>query len=296
MEKFILINKFLEYLDNEKNYSSFTISSYAKDLIELMNLLNKKELNIEESDIKEYLNFLYNKKLNSNSICRKISTLKSFYNFLNLKGYTKTNPLENIGYPKKEKKLPKFVYYDELESIIEEAKIGEYGERNSLIVELLYATGLRVSELIEIKIKDINFSNRSIITLGKGSVERIVYFGCYAEEILNKYINSFRIEHLKNKKHDYLFINKNGDKITDRGIRLILDNILKRVSVKTKISPHSLRHTFATHLLDNGCDIKVVQELLGHKHLSTTEIYTHISNEKLREVYFKCHPRSGRNE
>lgn len=296
MEQFIYISKFLDYLDNEKNYSSFTISSYAKDLIELMNLLNKKELEIEESDIKDYLNILYDKKLNSSSICRKISTLKSFYNFLNLKGFIKINPLENIGYPKREKKLPKFVYYDELESIIEESKKGEFGERNSLIIELLYATGLRVSELIEIKIKDINFNNRSIITLGKGKVERIVYFGYYAEEILKKYINGFRKKYLKNKNHDFLFINKDGDKISDRGIRLILDNILKRVTIKIKISPHSLRHTFATHLLDNGCDIKVVQELLGHKHLSTTEIYTHISNEKLREVYFKCHPRSGKNE
>lgn len=296
MEKFIYINKFLEYLNNEKNYSDLTISSYKKDLIELINIINKEELKIEESDIKKYLNILYNKKLSSSSICRKISSLKSFYNYLNLKGYTKINPLENIGYPKREKKLPKFVYYDELESIIEEAKTGEFGERNSLMIELLYATGLRVSELVDIKIKDINFTNKSITALGKGSIERIVYFGDYAKDILNKYINDFRSKYLKNNKHDYLFINKNGDKITSRGVRLILDNILKRVTIKTKISPHSLRHTFATHLLDNGCDLKVVQELLGHKHLSTTEIYTHVSNERLREVYFKCHPRSGKNE
>jgi integrase/recombinase XerC len=199
----------------------------------------------------------------------------------------------DIGYPKKEKKLPKFVYYDELENIFEEAKKGKFGIRNSLIIELLYDTGVRVSELSNIKIKDIDYSNNSIRIMGKGSYERIVYFGEYAKNIIDEYLNNFRNSHLKNKIHEYLIINKNGDKITDRGIRKILDDILKGVSLKMHITPHSLRHTFATHLLENGCDIKVVQELLGHKHLSTTSIYTHVTNERLREVYLKCHPRSG---
>lgn len=292
--KYIYINKFEDYLINEKNYSNNTIISYNKDLIEFFEFINKNELEIQDEDIKEYLNDLYNKKLKVSSISRKISSLKSFYNYLIVKNILLNNPLEYIGYPKKEKKLPKFLFYDELDIIIEESKKGEFGLRNSLIIELLYATGLRVSELVNIKIIDIDFNNKNIRVLGKGSYERIVYFGDYAKEILEKYLYNFRKKLLKNKIHDYLFINKNGDKITDRGVRLILDNILKNVSVKTKISPHSIRHTFATHLLDNGCDIKVVQELLGHKHLSTTEIYTHVSNEKLREVYYKCHPRSGK--
>ncbi len=292
--KYIYINNFFEYLINEKNYSSYTIVSYKNDLLEFFKFINKNELDILESDIKNYLNELYNRNLKVSSISRKISALKSFYSYLITKNIITINPLEYIGYPKKEKKLPKFLFYDELEHIIEESKSGKFGLRNSLIIELLYATGLRVSELVNIKLNDIDLSSRKITVLGKGSYERVVYYGECAGEILNKYLNSFRNINVKNKKHDYLFINKNGDKITDRGVRLILDKILKNVSVKTKISPHSIRHTFATHLLDNGCDIKVVQELLGHKHLSATEIYTHVSNERLREVYYKCHPRSGK--
>ncbi len=289
-DKYIL--KFLDYLKFNKNYSELTIKSYDSDLTEFLNVIKKEINNANEEDVKVYLNYLYDKKDKATSISRKISVLKSFYKYLYKNNLVSKNIMFDIGYPKKEKKLPKFVYYNELESIINESGNGVFGVRNSLIIELLYATGVRVSELSNIKIKDIDFHNSSIRIMGKGSYERIVYFGDCAKSILNEYLNDFRNINLKNKNHDYLLINKNGDKITDRGIRKVIDDILKKVSLKTHISPHSLRHTFATHLLDNGCDIKVVQELLGHKHLSTTSIYTHVSNERLREVYLKCHPRS----
>ena len=154
---------------------------------------------------------------------------------------------------------------------------------------MLYATGVRVSELVNIKVDDIDFNNRRIRILGKGNKERIVYYGEYAEEILKEYINS-----REKNKENYLFMNSKGNKLTDRGVRYIIDNIMERLSVKTHVTPHVLRHTFATDMLNNGCDIKVVQELLGHSSLRTTEVYTHVTNERLKEVYYKYHPRNNK--
>ena len=155
---------------------------------------------------------------------------------------------------------------------------------------MLYATGVRVSELINIKVSDIDFNNRRIIVCGKGNKERIVYYGEYAEEVLKEYLNV----HIR--KSDYLFANTKGDKLTDRGVRYIIDKIMNKLSVKVHVTPHVLRHTFATDMLNNGCDIKVVQELLGHSSLKATEIYTHVTNERLKEVYYKCFPRRDKNE
>ena len=163
--------------------------------------------------------------------------------------------------------------------------------RNRLIIETLYDTGIRVSELVNIKLNDLNIATKEIRVLGKGSKERIVYFGDYEIDILNLYLNQARPKLLKNKSNDYLLLNHLGDRLTDRGVRLIIDDVIKKASLKHKVSPHTLRHTFATHLLNEGADLKSVQELLGHSSLSTTQIYTHVSNERLRSVYLKSHPR-----
>ena len=166
-----------------------------------------------------------------------------------------------------------------------------FGMRDLTILETFYATGIRVSELVNIKLDDINFSDRTIKILGKGNKERIVLYGKILADYLKRYLP------MRNDlaKDNYLFINKYGNKLTDRGVRLIIDNVLKKGMVTYHISPHTLRHTFATHMLDNGADLRVVQELLGHESLSATEVYTHVSNEHLREVYLKTHPRSGQN-
>ena len=277
----------------QKNYSNNTLISYIDDLYYFY-LFIKKDLNkVVEDDIRDYLEYLNLKKENTSSIRRKISTFKTFYKFLYNNGYMdkKDYPMIRIAYPKMEKKLPKFVYYNDLLEIIDESSKDKDGVRDRLIIEMLYATGVRVSELVNIKYDDIDFDNKRIIITGKGNKQRIVYFGDYALEVLNEYMRT----HDRNKDN-YLFTNAKGDKITDRGIRYIIDNIMSKLSVKVHVTPHVLRHTFATDMLNNGCDIKVVQELLGHSSLRTTEVYTHVTNERLKEVYYSCHPRRDRDE
>lgn len=286
-----MIDGFLKYLEKDKNYSLLTIESYRKDLEEFKKYTNKDLTKISKEDVKKYLKFLFDKEEKNSTVSRHISTLKSFYKYLYIEGLIDKNPLSNIKYPKKEKLLPKFIKENELNEILNASKDGEFGQRNNLIIELLYATGVRVSELVNIKISDIDFSNKQIRILGKGSYERFVYFGEYAESALNTYLNDLRIKLLNGKRNDYLILNKNGNQITTRGVALIIDNIIKETSLKINISPHSLRHTFATHLLDAGCDLRSVQELLGHKSINSTEVYTHVTSERLKEVYFNAHPR-----
>lgn len=283
------IEKFLKYLEVEKNYSIKTIESYSNDLTEFYNYLNKELKIVSEEDIMKYLKFLNDKKSKRATISRKISTLKSFYKYLNKKKIISNNPTEYILYPKKERKLPNYIEYNELEFLLKESLETKNNFRDNLIIELLYATGIRVSELVNIKINDIDFNTNSIKVFGKGSKERIVYFGDYAKTALNNYLNSN--DYIKyNSK--WLLPSSKGENLTTRSIELILDKIMKNVSIKSKVSPHTLRHTFATHMLNSGCDIRVVQELLGHENLTTTEVYTHITNEELRNTYLKCHPRN----
>ncbi len=290
--KLSYVNDFYEYLLT-KNYSENTILSYINDLYYFY-LFVKKDLDlVKEEDIRDYLEYLNLKKDKSTSVSRKISTFKSFYKFLYLNEYIdkKEYPLSKISYPKTEKKLPKFIYYNDLLEMINESSKGKEGLRDRLIIEMLYATGVRVSELVNIKINDIDFNNRRIIVCGKGNKERIVYYGEYAMKVLNDYLRD-----RENINNQYLFLNNRGEKLTDRGVRYIIDNIMKNLSVKTHVTPHVLRHTFATDMLNNGCDIKVVQELLGHSSLKTTEVYTHVTNDRLKEVYYRCFPRRDKDE
>lgn len=290
--KLSYVNNFYEYLLT-KNYSENTILSYINDLYYFY-LFVKKDLDlVKEEDIRDYLEYLNLKKDKSTSVSRKISTFKSFYKFLYLNEYIdkKEYPLSKISYPKTEKKLPKFIYYNDLLEMINESSKGKEGLRDRLIIEMLYATGVRVSELVNIKINDIDFNNRRIIVCGKGNKERIVYYGEYAMKVLNEYLRG-----RENINNQYLFLNNRGEKLTDRGVRYIIDNIMKNLSVKTHVTPHVLRHTFATDMLNNGCDIKVVQELLGHSSLKTTEVYTHVTNDRLKEVYYRCFPRRDKDE
>ena len=290
--KINVINDFISYI-SKKNYSVNTYTSYINDLYYFYIFIKKDLTKVTFEDIKDYLEHLNLKKEKTSSIRRKISSLKSFYKFLYKNNYMnkKDYPLTKISYPKMEKKLPKFIYYNDLLEIINESSKDKDGVRDRLIIEMLYATGVRVSELINIKINDIDFYNRRIIVLGKGNKERIVYYGEYAEEVLKEYMKTH-----ERKSHNYLFVNSKGGKLTDRGVRYIIDNIMSKLSVKTHVTPHVLRHTFATDMLNNGCDIKVVQELLGHSSLKATEIYTHVTNEHLKKVYYECFPRRDKNE
>lgn len=289
------ISAFTDYLEYEKNYSEMTISSYDKDLKEFLSFYNGDLSEVIKNDITNYLKFLYDKNNSKTTVSRKISTLKSFYKFMALKGFIKDNPVDMVSFPRKEKKLPNYVTEGELGEVIDTSLNRPNNERDNLIIELLYATGVRVSELCNIKLSDIDFSNKTIRILGKGSYERIVYFGDYAYDALNKYINGERCKILDGKDNNFLFVSRSGAKISDRSVRYILDNIVSKSNINKNVSPHTMRHTFATHLLNNGCDVKTVQQFLGHKHLATTEVYTHVSSERLKSVYKQAHPRATDN-
>lgn len=292
------INNFIEYLKYQRNYSDFTCNNYKKDLNEynsfiLNNKINYK--NMDYNDAKEYVIYLNKKNDAKSTISRKLSSLRTFYKYLVLNNKVESNPFLLVSSPKKEKRIPKFINYNNMEEILNVPNIKtKEGQRERVILEVLYASGVRVSELINIKLKDIDFSNKNILIFGKGSKERLVSFGDYALEYINLYLKEGRNLLLDGVKSDYLIVGKKSEKLTTRRVEQIIDDIIKRTSIKLNITPHMFRHTFATHLLDNGCDLLVVQELLGHASLSSTEIYTHVSNEHLREVYLKCHPRNKR--
>ncbi len=284
---------FYKYLE-DKGYSLNTINSYKKDLNQFV--LFTKDIDINKIDynfIRNYLQFLYNQKYSSKTVSRHISSLKSFFKYLVKMGKIKENPCVLISSPKLEKKLPNYLNYNDLEVLFSiPDKNDVLGLRNLLILELLYSCGVRVSELVNIKLKDIDFNNKRILILGKGNKERYVLYGHICSDLLNEYLTKSYSK--LNKNSEYLLLNKFGNKITDRAIRMIIDDIVKKSSLKLNISPHTLRHTFATHLLNEGADLKVVQELLGHENISTTGIYTHVSNEHLRKVYLDAHPRARR--
>ncbi len=295
------VDRFISYLEIERQYSDMTIISYEKSLKIFLDFLQIEHYNkIKEIDhkcIRNYLEFLYNKKYSKRSISRHISALRSFFKYLIKENIVTNNPMKLISNPKQDKTLPKFLYYDELEKLLSiPDRTKPMGIRDALILELLYSTGIRVSEIVNIKLSDINKSACSIKILGKGNKERYVLYGNVLKELLKLYLNKSRPIIIKKQKNDYLILNHLGNKLTDRGIRNIMDNILKHSELKYHISPHVLRHTFATHMLDNGADLKTVQELLGHENLSTTEIYTHVTNERLRNVYLTTHPRAKEDE
>lgn len=293
-----LVLSFLKYLKEEKNYSKYTVINYGKDLkLFLRFLKDEKITDIKKIDYKimrTYLSFLYDLDYSKKSIARNISTLRSFFHYLLKENKIDSNPMNLITNPKMDKKLPKVLYNEQLENLLAAPDTKTtLGQRDSVILETIYSTGVRVSELVSIKISDINFNEKTIKVLGKGSKERVVLFGSVLEKKLNLYLNDGRLSLLK-KPNDYLILNSRGNKITPRSIEIIIEKYLRQLGLNIKVTPHTLRHTFATDMLNNGADLKTVQELLGHESLSTTQIYTHVSNEHLRNVYLETHPRSGR--
>lgn len=289
------VESFYKYLEKEKLYPETTITSYKKDLEHYNEYLKKVNIdyhNITRDQVRDFLKYLDSLKLAKSSISRILSTLRHFYNYLLVNNIVSCNQFKSVRNPKKEKKLPNFLTGEELQKIFDTIEIDTpLGLRNRFIIELLYATGLRVSELTSLKVKDIDFGSREIRITGKGNKERIVFYGEYAEHFLKLYLERGRGALLKNKTSDYLLINSNGGALTSRGVELIIDKVVNDAALKHNISPHVIRHTFATDLLNNGADLKSVQELLGHASLSTTQIYTHITNERLRNVYLKSFPR-----
>ena len=277
------VGKFIEYLSKELNYSDNTVISYEEDINNYLEYLKKQNINYKKIDniaIRNYLKYLDDLNLKNSTIARRISALRTFYNYLLNKGLVDTNLFNSIRNPKIEKKLPNYLSYEELARILDNIDISTFiGLRNRLMVEMFYATGCRVSEITNIKVSDIDKSNNSIRIMGKGSKERIVYYGEYARDYLDRYLPLIDCV--------YLFTNEAGEKLSVHEVEYIIKDLVKNLALKTHVTPHTLRHTFATHLLNNGADIKTVQELLGHSSLNTTGIYTHVSNERIKEVYRK---------
>ena len=289
------IEKYQDYFTYEKKYSENTIENYERDLTRFSKYIkeNKKNYsNMDYGDVTDYLIYLKTIKLKSTSVNRNLSSVRSFYSYLVKTAYLKYSPFKLISGPKKEKKLPNYLQYNEFEDLVSACDETSLGLRNRMILELLFATGIRVSEAVNIKLSDIDFKNCEIKICGKGKKTRIVYFNRVCQKIMSEYVLNARKELVKDKKCEYLLVNHLGNKITRRGIADILDKLILKSSIKHKISPHTLRHTFATLMLNEGMDIREVEELLGHANLSTTSIYTHVSNEEMRRVYLKSHPRA----
>jgi len=293
------LDDYLDYLKYQKNYSQYTVDSYSNDICEYLDYINSEGLafkDIEYSDIRFYLMFLKDtKKDNNSSIDRKLSALRGFYKYMANEGIVKSNVFSLVNGPKKSKKLPRYFEYNELEEMFLVPDDSALGQRDLLLLEMLYATGCRVGELVSMKVDDIDFGRRNILILGKGNKERYVTYGEYCEDALKKYLSDgYRT--LNKNNIDYLFLNNNGGALTERGVRFILDKIIKQTGINKNISPHMIRHSFATHLLNEGCDLLTVQKLLGHESIKATQIYTHVTTDRLKEVYFHSFPRAKKDD
>ena len=293
-----LILKFIDELKYEKNYSELTINGYLSNLDVFLEYLSENNIksykDIEYQDIRNYISYLYEQEYNNKTISRHVSAIRSFFKYLKVNNYISNNPCTLVSNPKLDKKLPKYLNFEEVEKLLNAYDKNNYiCLRNSLILEILYSTGIRVSEITNIKLKDVSLSNKTIKISGKGNKERIVYFGNICLNLLVLYLKkSYPI--LNENNSEYLILSKTGKKINEREIRKIVDDAAVIAGIKIKISPHVLRHTFATHMLNEGADLRSVQELLGHENLSTTQVYTHLTNEKIRNVYLNAHPRARR--
>ena len=286
-----LINKFTEYLIIDKKYSKNTIKAYNNDLKKFKNFFKNKDINkIDETSIREYLKYLNKENNDTRTISHNISTLRSFYKFLLIEKILKNNPMEYIELPKTKKTLPKTLSIEEIDKLLDINLTDSFSYRNKAMLELMYSSGLRVSELINVSIHDIDTSNCIIRIMGKGSKERIVPLGDYAIRYIELYLKEHREKLIKRELNDYLFLNNHGKKMTRQGFFKILKGIAREKNIKTEFSPHTLRHSFATHLLNGGADLRSIQEMLGHSDISTTQIYTHVSKEKLKENYNNFHP------
>ncbi len=291
----LLIEKYCNFLILIKQFSNHTIINYQRDIKSFLTFykINKKEFILSQIDYqtaKNYLYYLEDNDFQRKTIARKISCLRSFWKYLNHLKITKENPWLLLTIPKIPKKLPQVLSKNEMQNFLNNLPKNTIIEiRNKVICELLYSAGLRISECINIKLSDINITENEILIKGKGNKERIVIFGNKTKKILETYIQQVRPKFIKDTT-SYLFLNHRGNKITARSI----ERIIKTLAILTnlKLTPHTFRHSFATDLLDNGADLKMVQELLGHASLSTTQIYTHLTEEHLKREYSKAHPRA----
>ncbi len=331
MEDSIIIQKFLDYLKFERRFSEHTAKCYGADLTQFCDFLKDRsegpsreehhmsahhhegdlatavatqvDINIDRllmttqtDSVRSYLAFLNEKQYSKATIARKLATLRSFYKFLVKRNHITSNPVVSIRTPKQEKKLPRHLEYEEVKRLLNTPPVNTWlGARDRAILETLYSTGIRVSELVALNMDDIDFLGEVVHIRGKGKKERIAPIGSSALQVIQHYMEyrNKRAQSNSNFDSKVLFVNKHGRRLSTRSVRRKMDKYLKMAGLDPAISPHTLRHSFATHMLNNGADLRSVQELLGHQSLSTTQIYTHLTTSKLKEVYDGAHPRNN---
>lgn len=292
-----IVQQFIRYIQLEKNFSIHTVREYENDVQQFLFFLNSEDVqkleDVEYMHARIYVTQLYEKKLARTTISRKISAVRTFFRFLNREFAIDDAAFRSLYHPKKEERLPSFFYEQELEQLFS-ANVGDDPKsiRNMAILELLYATGIRVSECVALELNQVDLDYSIVRVMGKGRKERIVPYGQFAHEALTRYIQEARPLLVKQLSHNKIFVNLRGTELSDRGVRHILKDMMKNAELHSNIYPHMLRHTFATHLLNNGADMRTVQELLGHSHLASTQVYTHVTKEHLRATYMNTHPRA----
>lgn len=296
LEKNTLVRKFQQYLEVERGLSQNSISSYLSDLQKLDRFLDKEEKELEsivKQDIQNFLKEETRKKLSNRTRARVIASLRQFYNYLSDKNIIGLNPMENIEAPKIEKTLPDYLSRDEIRQLFSVFDVNNALElRDKTMFELLYSCGLRISEACNLKLEDIDLSSMLIRVTGKGERERLVPYGEVAQELLDKYVNDYRSQIVYGSNLEFLFISKKGGALSRKSAWRLLKKYMERAGIEKNITPHTLRHSFATHLLQNNADLRSVQELLGHIDISTTQIYTHLAAKDIVEAHKKFHPRS----
>jgi tyrosine recombinase XerC len=296
-----IFTRYINYLEAEKNASPYTVRNYTTDLIGSNNIkgfftfLNEKGVKtldkVDRNILRDYLAYLVEQGVVKASIARKLSAIRSFYRYLVREEILPVNPIKDTSSPKLDRRLPSFLTTDEVLRLLEAPDFTTpQGQRDRALLELLYASGLRVSELVRLDLEQVNLDTREIRVFGKGSKERMVLMGEPAARALITYINGGRQKLLGVKKSSAVFLNRDGGRLTSRSIQLILEDYAKLTGIGKRVYPHMLRHTFATHMLDGGADLRVVQELLGHASLETTQVYTHVSKSQAKKVYLSAHP------
>jgi len=331
MEDSIIIQKFLDYLKYERRFSEHTAKCYGADLTQFSSFLKERSegpsreselmsphhhegdlatavatrvavgvdqllLSAQTDSVRAYMAFLNEKQYSKATIARKLATLRSFYKFLVKRNHITSNPVISIRTPKQEKKLPRHLEYEEVKRLLNTPPVNTWlGARDRAILETLYSTGIRVSELVALNMDDIDFLGEVVHVRGKGKKERIAPIGSSALQVIQHYMEYRNKRAQSNSNFDakVLFVNKHGRRLSTRSVRRKMDKYLKMAGLDPNISPHTLRHSFATHMLNNGADLRSVQELLGHQSLSTTQVYTHLTTTKLKEAYDKAHPRNN---
>ncbi|MGC8825506.1 MAG: site-specific tyrosine recombinase XerD [Anaerolineae bacterium] len=292
------IETFLQFLELEKGYSGNTLAAYRNDLEQFAQAMEEEGISsweqVNQEVIIDYIMSLREREYASSTVARKIAALKSFFHFLAAEEIISDDPTLNLDSPKVKKRLPVTLSYEEVERLLDAPKgSSPKAIRDKALLELLYATGMRVTELVSLDLEDINLASATVrVRQGKGGKERIIPIHSRAVEALREYLAKARRMLLKSPEERALFLNHRGERLTRQGLWLIIKQYVREAGIKTEVTPHTLRHSFATHLLNGKADLRHVQELLGHANISTTQIYTHISSERLREIYDESHPRA----